>query len=776
VTAHKAKQIFEISHHLLVLNPHLLRLPFLEPNKLQFCIKLYEMKTTTLKLALCFFALTSAINLKADKSPNSVYFQENKGQIHDQNFNPRPDVLFSGNTNGLYYHLKHTGLSYQLLRIDEFKTVLNSKTTQPQKQVAKQTVYRIDIDWLNANPLAQVVKSNELEGSENFYSDVCPNGIADVKTYQQVIYKNIYSGTDLKWYHKDGSLEYDFIVHPNSDYHNIKMKINGAEKISVNTKGELEIVTPLGTIIEKAPVAYQGDTRIDAQWKLNDEVVSFEIGQYNKNLALIIDPSIRVWGTYYGSTSDDESNETCLDNSGNVYIVGTTASNAAIATVGAHQTTISTTTDAFICKFNSSGVRLWATYYGGTGTEAANACITDATGNVYVAGNTTTTNSVLATAGAYQVFPSGGSDGFIVKFNTSGVRQWGTYYGGVGQEYLEDIYLDNSANVYVVGTSSGSGSTGMTTTGSHQIGNAGGTDAFFVKLNTSGVRQWATYYGGAGNDTGLGCFVESAGGVFITGNTATTGGTIIATAGAHQAAHGGGTNDAFLAYFNTSGVRQWGTYYGATGNDFGTCIAKDGAGFVYMGGYTSSGSAIASAGAHQVTHGGSTNDGMLIKFNSSGVRQWGTYCGGPGNDFVNSVAINTVNNRIYIAGASSAGGNIATINGFQTVHGGGLFDAFLVSFIPSGVRQIGTYYGGTGNFDDQATGCVTDLSGNLYMTGRTTSATGLSTPGAHQTAFGAFGNNDGFLVKFQDCSSTFSTALNSATICSFNGCYRCYFV
>ncbi|MBP7808822.1 MAG: T9SS type A sorting domain-containing protein [Bacteroidia bacterium] len=725
------------------------------------------MKTTTLKLALCFFALASAINLKADKSPASVYFQENKGQIHDQNFNPRPDVLFSGNTNGLYYHLKHTGLSYQLLRIDEFKTVLNSKTTQPQKQVAKQTVYRIDIDWLNANPLAQVVKSNELEGSENFYSDVCPNGIADVKTYQQVVYKNIYSGTDLKWYHKDGSLEYDFIVHPNADYHNIEMKINGAYKISINTKGELEIVTPLGTIIEKAPVAYQGSTRIDAQWRLNDEVVSFEIGQYNKNLALVIDPSIRVWGTYYGSTSDDESNETCLDNSGNVYMVGTTASNAAIATVGAHQTTISTTTDAFISKFTSAGVRLWATYYGSTGADAANACITDATGNIYVVGNTTATNSVLATTGAYQVSPYGGGDGFVVKFNASGVRQWGSYYGDFGGDYLNDIGIDNAANVYLAGASGASFSLTISTAGSHQVNNGGGaTDAFLVKFNTSGTRQWATFYGGTGADAALGCFVEPAGGVFISGNTASTGGTSIATVGSHQPAHGGGTNDAFLAYFNTSGVRQWGTYYGATGNDFGTCIAKDGAGFVYMGGYASSGSAIATVGAHQTTHGGNTNDGILIKFNSTGVRQWGTYYGGTGNDFIFNIAINTVSNRIYITGASSMGGNIATINGFQTVHGGGLFDAFLVSFIPSGVRQIGTYYGGTGNFDDQGTGCVTDANGNVYITGRTTSATGLSTPGAHQTAFGAFGNNDGFLVKFQDCSSTFSTALNSATICS----------
>jgi hypothetical protein len=144
-------------------------------------------------------------------------------------------------------------------------------------------------------------------------------------------------------------------------------------------------------------------------------------------------------------------------------------------------------------------------------------------------------------------------------------RLWGTYYGGSGSggDLGYSCSTDASGNVYLAGYTSSNTGTIIATAGSHQSTNGGGTsDAFLVKFNLSGVRQWGTYYGGAGDDLGYSCATAGAGNVYLAGYTASNTGTILATAGSHQSTYGGGTYDAFFLKFNTSGLRLWGTYYG----------------------------------------------------------------------------------------------------------------------------------------------------------------------------------------------------------------------
>src|SRR5947208_14358379 len=94
------------------------------------------------------------------------------------------------------------------------------------------------------------------------------------------------------------------------------------------------------------------------------------------------------WATYYGGNDQDIAYNLTVDPFGNVYLIGQTESTNGIATAGAHQTTIGGGVDAFIVKFNSSGARLWATYYGGAGSDIPNGVKTDAAGNVYLTGYT----------------------------------------------------------------------------------------------------------------------------------------------------------------------------------------------------------------------------------------------------------------------------------------------------------------------------------------------------------------------------------------------------
>jgi hypothetical protein len=231
-------------------------------------------------------------------------------------------------------------------------------------------------------------------------------------------------------------------------------------------------------------------------------------------------------------------------------------------------------------------------------------CATDASGNVYIAG-VTTSSTGIASGGYQNVNAGGNSDAFLVKFNSSGVRQWATYYGGTGDDSGSDCTTDATGNVFLTGyTKSASG----ISSGGHQNLYGGGFEAFLVKFDGNGIRQWGTYYGGTGREVGMSCVANVSGDIYMVGETSST--TDIASGGI-QNLYGSGVADAFLVKFSSSGIRQWGTYYGGAGSDYGNSCATDASGNVYIAGATSSTAGIALTG-HQNTCAGSF-DGFLVK-------------------------------------------------------------------------------------------------------------------------------------------------------------------
>jgi gliding motility-associated-like protein len=337
----------------------------------------------------------------------------------------------------------------------------------------------------------------------------------------------------------------------------------------------------------------------------------FNGGGYDGLIVSFDEAGNRLWATFYGGNQTDYLNEIACDNSGNLYVAGSARSPNAIATAGAHQTNIFSTTsdDALIAKFTTAGARVWGSYYGGNDTEAFYTIAVGNDGFVYPAGFTQSGNNI-ASPGAYQSFLLGQSDGMIVKFNPNGQRIWGTYYGGSVTEGILGVAADNQGNVYISGGTDSPDN--ISTPGAHQVNFGGGIyDAFLVKLNSSGSRLWATYIGGDDDDRVFGSRT-SASGILIAGLAASNSG--ISTAGAFQSAVGGG-QDAFLSAFDSSGVREWGTYYGGTSADYAYAMDRSIAGNIYIGGQTSSTSSIASAQAFQPSY-DDQSDGFLARFAS----------------------------------------------------------------------------------------------------------------------------------------------------------------
>ena len=690
-------------------------------------------------LPITSFSQNKLNNNSFDKiKPQSAVFEENKGQMKDQFWKSRPDVLYYGVSEGMNYFIKNNGMSYQLSRVESWKdekdlTHSLKEANNQCKQVPDQIgTYRVDADWLDSNPSFEVVKGKKLDGYNNYYN--VPEGVEPalyVKKYEAITLKNVWDGIDLHYYGTEGFLETDYLVAPGADYKKIQIQFKGAE-LSTDEKGNLIIKTPFGEIQEGTLKVYQNNERIEAYWKISkDNVVSFEIPNYNADLALRIDPLTRVWGTYYGGSGYDYAQSTVVDVNGNLYLSGTTASTSLISSGGFQNVYGAGLYDAFVVKFTSFGIRVWGSYYGGNGTEYGKSISTDASGNIYLAGETSSSASI-ASGGHQNTYGGSNNDAFLVKFNSSGIRIWGTYYGGSGSDIGQSLTVDASGNIYLTGVTN---STTGIALGGHQMNYGSGVDAFLVKFNSNGVRLWGTYYGGSGYDGTNFCKTDGLGNIYITGYTNSN--TSIAIGG-HQNIIGGG-NDAFLAKFNSSGVRIWATYYGGNADDGGGSISIDDIGNIYMVGGTSSNNNISSNGFQN--NSGGAGDAFIVKFNSSGQRIWGSFLGGSQAESANSCIVDITGN-IYLVGRTASTSGIA-LGGFQNYYGGGTNDAFMSAFNSSGNLLWSSYFGGTGT--EYGNSIVMDATGNIYLSGETSSVAAIASSG-YQNNYS--GGRDAFLVRF----------------------------
>lgn len=707
------------------------------------------MKTKLLTFMFCYTSIASIANPIDLKKVNNfttsqqLSFEENKGQLLGKDANRVTFFLKSGNTA---VFLLENGISYQFTKKHEAekKSFLNS--TEWSNQIGKKKTttletYRMEMVLIGANPNPEITAENPTNCIVNYVA----KNIFNVEKYSKITYHNIYPNIDWVIYIKEQKIEYDFIVRPNGNPELIQFKNKWVENLNLNKEGSLSLDCKLGTVLQEAPFSFQSDKNIASKIVVNNDVISFKVSDYNKNKTLTIDPVVG-WSTYFGGTGSDTGTACVVDNSNNIYLTGYTDSLTNIASGGYQNSFSGTSNDAFLAKFNSSGILIWATYYGGNGNDKGNSVAVDSSGNIYMAGMTSSSNNI-ASSGAQQTSNAGLDDAFLVKFDTDGNRIWATYFGG---EYFDEGYscaVDNAGNVYMAGFAWSS--SGITTAGAHQTSTGGGTDGFLVKYNNNGIRQWSTYYGGELWETGY-CTTDVNGNVYLSGFTSSS--INIASPGAHQTVIGWG-DDAYLAKFDTNGVRQWGTYYGGDNYDWAYFPATDSQGNVYITGHTGSTAVIATTGAHQ-TVGAGAYDAFLAKFNSSGTRIWGTYYGGTDHERASGCAVDN-NDNVIMTGYTSSINGISSTGVFQEIYGGGQ-DAFAVKFNSSGTQLWGTYIGG--NAEEFGAFCTTDTSGNTYFSGYANSSTNIATTGVHQENFG--GSRDAYLTKLNS-TGTLSIVKNS---------------
>jgi PKD repeat protein len=696
---------------------------------------------------------------------NGMKFTQNKGQVVDVSGQIRQDILYKGEGAGADVYLRKTGISYVYTNMGEVLHKINEeveeaeklkKTNEAGEEKLKEELiqkaiikgHRVDVDFVGCNTNVNIINEDEVEGKLNFYYAHCPQGVTNVNQYNKVIYQNIYDDIDVAWYgNRETGLKYDIIVNPRAEPRLIKLNWTGAEDIHVNSKGNLVIKTSVNEFFESIPKVYQvidGKVMdVEAKYIISKEnkfdskscSIGFNIGHYNTGFPLIIDPA--TWVTYYGGNAEERCGSVATDALGNAVFSGNSISPDFPVTVGAYQTFLNgaTASDAFVVKFNAGGVPVFATYFGGSDNEYAGGVTADLNNNIYVTGQTSSGNlpTMPWGAGFMQASNNGQQDAFIAKFDPSGLLVWSTYYGGSKFDDGFDITTDSPGNIYFTGTTL---STNFPTQAPF-MSFSGGTEPFVVKFNNTGIRQWATYYGGAYDDEARGITTDINNNVYVCGITGSANFPVLSP---FQSVFGGDT-DAFLCRLNSAtGFPVWSTLYGGGGSSHlegGYAVAADALGNVFLGMLADSpntGNVIATPGAYKTVWNG-TDEGAVIKFTNAGIRVWGTYLSGSSITELAGLAVD-VNNNIIAGGDTYSKDFPVTPCAYQKTFAGSE-DQFITVFDQQGQLLCSGFIGigdpSSPNNETQWRGGCIAVSGCFVYTNAMSSCTYPVTANAFQT-------------------------------------------
>jgi hypothetical protein len=331
----------------------------------------------------------------------------------------------------------------------------------------------------------------------------------------------------------------------------------------------------------------------------------------------------------------DSARGVAVDSSGNAYVTGVTTSADFPVTTGAFQRYSMSPglEDAFVVKLSPTGVLLYATYLGGSSSDLGYAIAIDASGAAYVAGSTNSMNFPV-TGSAPQRTVRGGSDCFVAKLDPSGAElSYSTYLGGESIDVCKGIAVDASGAAFVTGTTI---SSSFPVTGALQPTLSGWSDAFLTKLSPAGDRfLFSTYLGGEGADDGNVVRVDSAGVVYVAGDTTSIGFPV--TSGAMQRQYHGGY-DGFVCGVANDGSRiVFATYLGGSGADVINDLFVGQDGRIVVAGYTSSVD-FPVVQSFQSSFGGSFDAFVAVLGAAGGTLDFASYMGGGGDDRAYGVA------------------------------------------------------------------------------------------------------------------------------------------
>ncbi|MDY0142466.1 MAG: hypothetical protein RBR97_11295, partial [Bacteroidales bacterium] len=422
-------------------------------------------------------------------------FEENKGQIFDEDGKFRSDVYFVSNISGASVFFTNEGVVFYFKKIEssEFDKIRSGVIPNPysdkewediMKQISNDEYkgdlinregefYRIDITFPGAT-FSSPLGENEMFEKRNYFNPQHPDGLMNIPIFESIRYANVYPGIDLIFYVKSGKLKYDFEISAKADPSLIKILYKGQENVSIDEEGNAVVKILPGQIIEDTPLSFQNGEIIESEFIVSNDTIMFQLGEYDRTQPVTIDPSLS-WSTYFydGSTSAASSyTNPVWDSDGNMFIVQNTYNNTNFPVINPGgeyiQTGGSTGLQLTIMKFNSSKQIVWATYYASSQSASlnySNQCVTmDKNSNLYIIGSVFYVYANPPASfplqdmggGAYYETEQGNNRNFILKFSSAGMRLWATMFNktsGSSSSGLDlcGITIDNNDKLVITG-------------------------------------------------------------------------------------------------------------------------------------------------------------------------------------------------------------------------------------------------------------------------------------------------------------------------------------
>jgi len=693
---------------------------------------------------------TSLLHENSIDRMSGLCFIENRGQLRDTDGNPRPDIRYYADVSGTRLYVTEHGISYVFVRCSETAPLDRSRDYDLTRIAAEQqrnetTLLRVDMDFENGNQNARLAASEKLPGYRNFYYAHCPEGILHVPTWRTLVYEDVYPSIDMVIRFREGRVKSEFVVRPGGDPSRIRLRYRGAEQCGLRGDGGIVVATALGRIEESAAESWtRGGSHVQSAFRMEKDVATFTLGAYDRNRTLIIDP----WATYHGGSGSEQFLAMVCDAQGGIYASGRTSSadfpvkagvqmtngggqdamivkynvsgqlqwatfyggssGDASATVTPHPSggvvvggnTSSTDfpvqnafqpasgggTDSFILRLTDSGSRIWATYFGGSGSDAdgdgfaGQGLGCDQAGNIFFHSASTSTD--LPVISAWQSSVHGNVDAFLIKLSASGAHLWSTYYGGSSEEHGKGVGVTPQGTVGICGRTT---STDLPLLHEHDgVYQGNSQDGYAAEFSANGQLLWSSYLGGDGFDAARSMCADNAGALYIASRCQSTD---MVTVNPMQAALAGSQDIHIIKYRATPTPQngrsiEWASYLGGAGYDDinrGTITVNDQGNILLVGSTSSADFPIKDALQPTIAGG---EDLYVLVMSKYGTIHWSTFYGGSGGDDAYQGAF-TPDNDIVVAGYTNSGDFPLEAPEQSTIGGG--TDGFLLHLSSQGL-------------------------------------------------------------------------------------------
>ncbi|MGY5878928.1 MAG: SBBP repeat-containing protein [Candidatus Thorarchaeota archaeon] len=589
------------------------------------------------------------------------------------------------------------------------------------------------LTFLGANNVAPKGISENSQTSNYFLGD--RGSYQNVASYQRIMYHNLWDGIDLIYKTTPEGVKYQFDVMPGANPSIIQIQVDGSGTLLIDEES-VKFETMGENFVDEGLVAIQGDERIQASFsKIESNTFGFEVGAYDHSAKLIIDPLL--YSTYIGGSGGVSNPVMAIDDEGYIYVAGTTDSSD-FPIVNGFNDTLWGIQDIFIFKLDPTGTNLiYSTYVGGSEFESAESIAIDGNGNVYVAGDTFSSD-FPTTDDALNNTYNGLYDAVVFKLNSTGNGlEYSTYYGGSQIDRTNTILLDNDGSVYVFGRTE---SPDFPTKNALNYTLNGGYDLYVFKLNSTmtGV-EYSTYLGGIDDEFADNIDLDDNGNIYILGSSAsldypTTPGALNTTSN--------GEPDIVVSKLNSTGNGLiYSTYVGSADWDAGNYLVANPTGDVYVVGVTES-TDFPTLNAYNDTSNG-LNDAVVFKLNATGNGLlYSTYLGGSVDESPRVLCIDSQGNAFIALVTDSP--DFPVVSAFDNSLDGATDIAIVKLNSTGNGLDFSSYFGGED--EDKPTDMILIPNGIFYVCGETSSVQDFPLMGAYDYSFN--GGDDVFILKY----------------------------